>query len=283
MELEIIPLQGPFGAEVRGLDLAQPISGDAAEALRRAWARHKVLLFRGQTIDVEAQRRAVGVFGTIQAPRSRAGERRNPDIMYVANVMVDGQLGDLPHGDMQFHADQCYYDTVAGGALLYAIEVPATGGDTMFANAALAFAALPPALQDRLEHLRVRFAYDYRANAYHRPEAPLANVPVAEHPVVIAHPATGEPVLFVNRLMAESLVGLERAESEALLARLFDHMEKPDFVYRHVWRKGDVVLWDNLATVHARTDFDPAERRQLRRIAIAGIRPAAYRTAALAS
>jgi taurine dioxygenase len=283
MELEIIPLQGPFGAEVRGLDLSRPIAGEVADGLRRAWARHKVLLFREQSIDVEAQRRAVSVFGTIQAPRSRTGERSNPDIMYVANVVVDGQLGDLPDGDMQFHADQCYYETVAAGALLYAIEVPSAGGDTMFANAALAYAALPDTLKRRLEGLHVRFAYDYRANAYHRPEAPLANVPVAEHPAVITHPATGEPVLFVNRLMADCLVGLERAESEELLLQLFDHMERPDFIYRHVWRKGDVVLWDNLATVHARTDFDPAERRQLRRIAIAGIRPSAYRPAALAS
>ena len=93
---------------------------------------------------------------------------------------------------------------------------------------------------------------------------------------MIRHPATGRPALFVNRLMAESIVGMPRAESEALLEQLFEHMEQRDNVYEHVWRVGDALIWDNLATLHARTDFDPKERRALRRTAIRGIRPQAY-------
>jgi taurine dioxygenase len=282
MDFELRPLSEALGAEVRGLDLRQPVSPDVAAALRAAWHQFHVLLFRGQTIDIEQQRRLVGHFGELQPPRSRPGERANPDVMYVANVKVDGEMGDLPEGDMQFHADQCYYETVAGGAVLCAIEVPRRGGNTLFASTERAFATLPPELRKRLEGREIEFVYDYRQNAYRRPAETLKNAPHAIHPAVIAHPATGRPHLFVNRLMADSIVGLPRAESEALLKQLFDHMEQPDMIYEHVWQVGDVVVWDNLGTVHARTDFDPAERRLLRRMAIKGARPAAYRPAAAA-
>jgi taurine dioxygenase len=282
MKLQLRPLSEALGAEVLGLDLRAPLGPETAAELRAAWHRFHVLLLRGQDIDIDQQRRFVGCFGELQPPRSRSGERANPDVMYVANVTVDGEMGDLPEGDMQFHADQCYYETVAGGAVLYAIEVPSRGGNTLFASTGRAYATLPPDLRARIEGREVEFVYDYRRNAYHRPTAALENAPRAVHPAVIAHPATGRPHLFVNRLMADRVVGLPRAESEALLQRLFDHMEQPDMIYEQVWRPGDVVVWDNLGTVHARTDFDPAERRLLRRMAIKGVRPGPYRPAAAA-
>jgi taurine dioxygenase len=96
------------------------------------------------------------------------------------------------------------------------------------------------------------------------------------HPVVIRHPATGRPALFVNRLMTDSIAGMPRAESDALLEQLFQYVEEPDNIYEHAWRVGDALIWDNLATLHARTDFDPKERRALRRTAIRGVRPQAY-------
>lgn len=277
MSFELAPFKGAVGAEVRGLDLRDPLPDETAAALRAAWHRHHVLLLRGQTIDVEQQRRFVRCFGELQPPRSRPGERANPDVMYVANVKIDGEMGDLPEGDMQFHADQCYYETVAGGAVLYAIEVPKSGGHTMFGSTAGAYKTLQPDLRRRVEGLDVEFVYDYRQSAYHRPTETLKNAPRAIHPAVIAHPVTGEPLLFVNRLMADRIVGMPRAESDALLQILFDHMERRELVYEHVWRVGDVVVWDNLGTIHARTDFDPAERRLLRRMAIKGVRPVAYR------
>jgi taurine dioxygenase len=282
MDFELIPIGEALGAEVRGLDLRQPIPADRAAELRAAWHRFGVLVCRGQDIDIDQQRRFVACFGEIQPPRSRPGMRANPDIMYVANVKVDGEMGDLPEGDMQFHADQCYYETVAGGAVLYAIDVPSRGGNTMFASTGRAYAALPQDLRARIDGREIEFVYDYRQNAYRRPTATLENAPRAVHPAVIAHPATGRPHLFVNRLMADRVVGLPRAESEALLQQLFDHVEQRAFVYEHVWRRGDVVVWDNLATLHARTDFDPSERRLLRRVAIKGRRPEAYRASAAA-
>jgi taurine dioxygenase len=278
MSLNFARLSDALGAEVRGIDLRAPVSGPVAAELRAAWHQFHVLLFRDQTIEIEDQRRLVGCFGELQPPRSRPGERANPDIMYVANVVVDGAMGDLPEGDMQFHADQCYYEVVAGGAVLFAIEVPRRGGNTLFGSTGRAYRTLPEALRSRIEGRDVEFVYDYRQNAYRRPAETLANAPRAVHPAVIAHPATGKPHLFVNRLMADSIVGLPRAESDALLQQLFDHLEIRENIYEHAWRPGDVIVWDNLGTVHARTDFDPAERRVLRRMAIKGARPAAYRS-----
>jgi len=283
MDLDLRSLSDAVGAEVRGLDLREPIAPETAAALRAAWHKHHVLLIRGQSIDVEQQRRFVRCFGELQPPRSRPGERANPDVMYVANVRVEGEMGDLPEGDMQFHADQCYYETVAGGAVLYAIEVPKTGGNTLFGGTERAYRALPPELKARIDGREVEFIYDYRQNAYHRPAETLKNAPRAVHPAVIAHPATGAPQLFVNRLMADNIVGMPRAESDALLDRLFRHMEQREMIYEHVWRVGDVIVWDNFGTVHARTDFDPAERRLLRRMAIKGALPRAYNAAAAAA
>lgn len=281
MPIQVRPLQAALGAEIVDLDLYQPIDAVTAREIKAAWLKHQVLLFRGQEIGIEEQRRLVACFGELQPPRSRI-PRVNPDILYVANVSVDGDRGELPEGDMQFHADQCYYETPTAGAILYAIEVPRAGGNTLFANMYKAYDTLSPALRARLEGLDILFAYDYEKNAYRRGEV-HEQAPRCTHPAVIRHPETKRPVLFVNRLMAERLVGLPQTESDALLGKLFDHIERPDMIYEHVWRKGDVLVWDNFSTLHARTDFDPAERRVLRRMAIRGTRPVRYRQEAEAT
>ena len=195
--------------------------------------------------------------------------------MFVANVTVDGERGDLPEGEMQFHADQCYYETPTKGAVLYALEIPSQGGNTLFSSTYRAYESLPRELKDRIAGLQALFTYDAYGNPYKRAQI-SEDSPRFVHPIVIRHPATGRPALFVNRLMTDSIVGMPRAESDALLERLFQYIEQPDNVYEHVWRVGDALIWDNLATLHARTDFDPKERRALRRTAIRGVRPQAY-------
>ena len=197
--------------------------------------------------------------------------------MYVANVTVDGEKGDLPEGEMQFHADQCYYELPTKGAVLYALEIPSKGGNTLFASTYRAYETLPRELKERIAGREAVFTYDAYGNPYKRKALDLSKVPHFVHPIVIAHPATRRPALFVNRLMTDSIVGMSREESEPLLERLFrEHLEQRDNVYEHVWQVGDVLIWDNLSTVHARTDFDPKERRALRRTAIRGVRPQAY-------
>jgi alpha-ketoglutarate-dependent taurine dioxygenase len=275
MPVHVRPLTPVLGGEIVDLDLRQPISAETAREIRAAWLRYQVLVFRGQDIGIDDQRRLVACFGELQGPRSKL-PRLNPDILYVANVSVDGERGELPEGDMQFHADQCYYETPTGGAVLYAIEIPRTGGNTLFASMYAAYETLPPGLRARLAERDVLFAYDYEKNAYKRARLD-ERAPRFAHPAIIAHPKTQRPVLFVNRLMAESVVGLPAGESEALLGELFAHIENPAHIYEHVWRKGDVVVWDNFSVLHARTDFDPAERRILRRMAIRGSRPHRFR------
>lgn len=270
-----------LGAEILDVDLSKPLDEATARELRDVWHRHQVIVFRDQDITADDQRRLVSYLGTLQPPRSKL-ERKDADILYVANVLVGDEKGVLPDGEMQFHADQCYYESPARGAVLYALEVPSKGGDTCFADMYGAYEDLAPDLKERLEGLDVFFVYDYESNVYRRgPVGP--NAPRFTHPAVIKHPDTGRPLLFVNRLMSDHIVGLPKDESDALLLKLFDHVERPDRVYAHHWRKGDVVVWDNFATLHARTDFDPAERRILRRMAIGGVRPEPYREQRMAS
>jgi taurine dioxygenase len=276
MTLDIRPFSAPLGAEIHGIDLRAAVDETTAREIREAWERYHVLLFRDQQIDVNDQRRFVGIFGEIQPPRARVNERLHPDIMYVANVTVDGEKGDLPDGEMQFHADQCYFELPTKGAVLYALEIPSVGGNTLFASTHLAYDGLPRELKQRIAGREAVFTYDAYGNPYKRKALDLSTTPHFAHPMVIAHPATSRPALFVNRLMSDSIVGMAREESEPLLAQLFQHLERRENIYEHVWRPGDVLIWDNLSTVHARTDFDPKERRALRRTAIKGVRPQAY-------
>jgi len=158
-------------------------------------------------------------------------------------------------------------------SMLYAIEVPRNGGNTLFANAYAAYATLPDAIKRRIEGRRALNAYDYRAAATKRGDRIAEGAPSYAHPVVRTHPATGRKALYVNRLMTRRIEGLPPRESEELLALLFDHQERREFVYEHVWRPGDLLMWDNRCTLHARTDFSTDERRLLRRVTILGEKP----------
>jgi len=281
MAIEVHPLSPVLGGEILNVDLSRPITPELAREIRMLWLRHQVIVFRDQSIDIDAQRRLVQCLGELQPPRSKL-PRLNPDILYVANVSVDGDRGELPEGDMQFHADQCYYETPTAGAVLYAIEIPRAGGNTLFANMYKAYDTLAPALRARLQGREILFAYDYEKNAYKRARLD-EHAPRCAHPALIQHPETKRPVLFVNRLMADHFVGLPINESEALLEQVFSHIERPEHIYEHEWRVGDVLVWDNFSTLHARTDFDPAERRVLRRMAIRGTRPHTLQPASVAA
>ena len=283
MTIDLVPLSPSVGAEIRGLDLARDLDAATFDQIRAAWAVHKVLLIRGQTIDADQQLRFARRFGEIQVVRSAThilGEQQA--IMHVANREVAGKPGILPDGEMQFHTDQCYYERPSRLTMLYAMEIPKQGGNTLFLNAAAAFAALPATRQADLAKLQVHQVYDYDGSPTIKSGDVRADAPHFIHPLVIRHPETGAPVLYANRLMSERIVGLDGAESDRLLAELFDHMEQRRFIYEHVWRVGDLLFWDNLAVMHARTDFDPAEARILRRVTVAGARPepAALGTAA---
>jgi taurine dioxygenase len=171
---------------------------------------------------------------------------------------------------MQFHSDQCYQERPAMGTMLYAIEIPAEGGNTLFANCYQAYETLPDDVKRRIEGLKALHVYDYNLAPTHRSRVIADESPKWVHPMVRIHPATGRRALYVNRLMTARIEGLPQKQSDELLEMLFDHMEQPQFIYEHVWRPGDVVMWDNRCALHARTSFDPSETRLLRRITLKG-------------
>lgn len=274
MSIRVTSLSEALGAEINGVDLGRELGPDEFEAVNRAWLRHKVILFRGQDLGEDDQLHFAAMFGELQAVRSAThliGE--NQFVMHVANRPVDGKPGILPKGEMQFHADQCYYECPCRATLLHAMEVPRRGGHTLFLDTGKAYAALPDGEKARLDAWRVLNVYDYGGNPTVKGDGVDPEAPRFVHPLVVQHPVTGERLLYANRLMSDRIEGLEEDESDRVLARLFDHAEQPRFIYEHVWTPGDLVMWDNLAVMHARTDFDPTGHRVLRRVAVKGPRP----------
>ena len=275
MTFQTRPLSAALGAEIIGIDLSQAISDDVMTQIRLAWHRYSLLLFRGQSVTADDQKRFTRFFGEFQTPH--AGAQMGNETLIIGNVTVNGVAGELPLGEMQFHQDRAYSANPTLVSILYAIEVPPVGGNTKWASMYRAFTMLGPDVQARIVDLDVRFTFDY--NDYTAPRATdWDDAPHFVHPLVITHPETGRPALFCNRLMAEGIVGLPPADGRRLIDELCAAVEVPENVYEHVWRVGDVLMWDNLATAHARTDFDPNERRQLRRTTVKAPTPAAYRT-----
>lgn len=279
-DIEIHPLSDALGAEIRGLDLTREIDDATFAVVDQAWRDHLILLFRGQDLSEDDQVRFARRFGALQgrprpaSMRAESGEVRHPEIMLVSNIRKDGKLiGSLPDGEMQFHSDMCYIEKPAKGTFLYAIEIPSEGGDTLFLNTYKAYESLPANIKARIDGAKALNVFLYGSTSREGNKPDFSVHPNYVHPMVRTHPDTGRKALFVNRLMTWSIEGMDEAESTMLLDRLFDHMEQPQFIYDHKWRVGDLLLWDNRCTLHARTDFSDQERRLLRRVVIQGDKP----------
>ncbi|HUZ74315.1 MAG TPA: TauD/TfdA family dioxygenase [Stellaceae bacterium] len=275
--MEIRPLSPAIGVEIMGVDLAAPIDDADFARIRRAWEENCIALFRGQHLDEDQQVNFAARFGPLGRVVNESDPLKlghNPAVLYVSNVRVDGKLtGILPDGEMFFHSDTCYLERPAMASMLYAMEIPSRGGNTLYANGFRAYEALPEEMKRRLGACRALNVYDYAGNPTHRAASLPADVKQYAHPVFRTHPPTGRKSLYVNRLMTWSVLDLEPTDSAATLEFLFDHQERPEFVYEHEWRPGDVVLWDNRSCLHARSDFDPNERRRLRRVTMLGEKP----------
>jgi taurine dioxygenase len=268
------PLSSALGAEILGLDLRRALDDDTFAAIRDAWHRSLVILIRDQELSEEDEVRFAERFGPLARVHTSEFTRGNPAVMLISNIREDGKpIGALPDGEMQFHTDQCHQERPAMASMLYAIEVPSAGGNTLFANGYAAYATLPEAIKRRIEGRKALNAYDYHTAAMKRGTQLAAGVPCYAHPVVRTHPATGRKALYVNRLMTVRIEGVPAPESDELLAFLFDHQERREFVYEHVWRCADLLMWDNRCALHARTDFSPHERRLMRRVTILGEKP----------
>ena len=275
--MEIRPLSPAIGVEIVGVDLGAPLYDADFACIRRAWEENCIALFRGQRLEEQEQADFAARFGPLGGVVNESDPMKrgwHPSVLYVSNIRVDGKLtGILPDGEMFFHSDTCYLERPAMASMLYAMEIPSHGGNTLYANGFRAYAALPEEMKHRLRDRRALNIYDYAGNPTHRAASLPADVKQFAHPVFRTHPPTGRKSLYVNRLMTWSILDLAPADSAATLEFLFDHQERPEFVYEHQWRPGDVILWDNRSCLHARSDFDPNERRRLRRVTVLGEKP----------
>jgi taurine dioxygenase len=278
--VEVTPLAAACGAEIKGVDLTVPLPSAAVAAIREAWHRHLVLVFRGQRLSQDDQLRFASYFGELgdrkKAPeqlRSRAeGSQQNDQkILLVSNIKADGKpIGAFGEGEFWFHIDGGYTPRPYRYTFLYAIELPSRGGHTMFSNMYRAYEAVPAALKEKLKGCKALHIHEYNRAKQASSSGDLTGIPHHFHPVFITHPDTGRKTLFVDRLMTTRVDGLSVEESSAILEQLYDIGERREFVYEHVWRLSDFVMWDNRCTIHARTDFPKDERRLLRRCTVEG-------------
>ena len=280
-DVEVRPLSPHCGAEIVGVDLSRELSLPVVDKIRRAWLEHLVIVFRDQTITQEQQLRFAAHFGELgrrkQAPAALAARiegvyQTDQRVLLVSNIKEDGKpVGAFGDGDMWFHIDSGYAEKPYNYTFLYGVELPKIGGNTQFCNMYEAYEALPAALQQQLAGRKALHIHEYKRAERVELKDDLSGSPHYFHPVFATHPQTGRKSLFVDRLMTRRIEGVSAAESEAILEQLYAIGERPEFMYEHVWRLGDVVAWDNRCTIHARTWFDPAERRLLRRCAVEGL------------
>ena len=282
--LGVTPTGGGVGAEITGVDLRR-LDNDTFAAIRRAFVENSVLLFRGQRLsddDLIAFSRRLGALDW--APVQENGRRfveGKPEIYVVSNVVEKGvAIGSLGAGEAVWHTDMSYLDDPPMASMLYAIEIPPKGGNTGFCNMYSAYEALPDALKRRVAGLCIKHDGTYNSGGYLREGVTATDdprsSPGAVHPLVCTHPESGRRCLYLGRRRNAYLLGLDLAESEALLDQLWSYATRDEFTWYNNWRPGDLVLWDNRCTMHRRDPFDPAARRIMHRTQIKGMaRPAA--------
>lgn len=272
-----MPSGAALGAEIRGVDIAAGITSENLERIRAAWSEHLVLLIREQNIrdaDLVAFSRS---FGELDPPGpnpyGKPFHEEYPELNVISNIVEGGvPRGNLGAGEAVWHADMTYVEVPPKAAVLYAIEIPAEGGDTYFANMFAAYDALPDDLRARIEGLTA--IHDASRNSAgmlrkgYEETRHVRDTPGARHPLVQTDPESGRRGLFLGRRPGSYVIGLEVTESDALLDRLWAHATEPRFTWRHRWRVGDVLMWQNRAVLHRRDAFDAASRRRLHRAQI---------------
>jgi taurine dioxygenase len=267
MAVAVRALSEALGVELCGVDLREEQPDDVKALAVAAWQEHLLVLVRDQDITIAEQSRFVSWFGPIDTNGYAAGFNAESPEMFISNTRPEGVARA---GSLLKHQDHCFFEKVLPGICLFAEEVPTSGGDTIFANSHLAFDHLPLPLRQRIGALQAVHTYDYR-NDYGTERFRIATspgAPTAVHPVVMTHPGSDRPILFVNELMTDSIVDLDPDQSEELLQSLWSYLDDPAVQYRHQWRPGDVIIWDNRCLQHGRTEFAPDARRSLRRLQV---------------
>ena len=288
MTLDIRPFDAALGAEVRGVDLALELDSTTFGAIERAWNEHSVLLFRDQDLDAVRHVAFSRRFGDLEIHvLDQYLHPEHPEILIVSNVMDGDRHVGIYDAGRYWHTDLSYMEVPSRGSLLHAVEVPhdAAGeplGDTLFASTAAAYEALSPGMKHRISGLSAEFSL---ANRHARlvadgdPGAALSDAhrkkaPPVVHKVVRTHPVTGRRSIYVNEGQTARILGLPDDEARNLLEELCAHCTRPEFVYRHRWRAGDLLIWDNIPTQHlAICDYALPQRRYMHRTTLRGTPP----------
>lgn len=276
MTIETVPLGDGFGVEIRGVDLATPMDDDTFVQVRQAFEAHGVALFRDQALDPAAHVAFAGRFGELwPMSAERFPLPDHPEVAVLSNIVVDGKpLGLQLNIGVEWHADGSANRRPGRVTSLYAVETLERGGDTLYADAASAWEAMPGDLKARAQEAQAVYNYAQfqekivrgSGEAYRKPLAPEAYQDIVR-PLVRIHPGTGRaaPIFSIEEVIR--LEGLSPCESRALLEELLDFVTQDRFVYRHVWKPGDLVLHDNRSTLHSATDYVyKAERRLMHRV-----------------
>jgi alpha-ketoglutarate-dependent 2,4-dichlorophenoxyacetate dioxygenase len=278
MTLELRALHPLFAAEASGVDLRRPLDDATVRAIDAAMARHAVLVWRGQPFSEDEQVAFARQFGPLDLGLRKArmgGHRfRYDELIDISNLTPQGEVADRGHAkivsnlaNQLWHSDSSFQQPAARYSMLSAVVVPAEGGDTEFCDLRAAYDALSDRQKDELGHLRSQhYAFHTRLwlgdTSY--TEEQLKSLPPVQWPLVRTHPGSGRKVLWVGA-HATHIVGWTLAEGRMLLAELLEHATQREFVYRHRWRVGDLVMWDNRCTLHRGRRFDLSQRRELRR------------------
>ena len=270
------PTGGALGAEIRDVDLRTIDEGDFA-VICGAWHDHLALVFRDQKLSDEELIAFSKRFGELDwAPVQESGRRfveGHPEIYVVSNVVENGvPIGSLGAGEATWHTDMSYLEVPPKASILYALEVPESGGDTYFNNMYAAYEALPKELQQRIEGLSLKHDGTYNSGGYVRQGVTAIDDPMTSpgtyHPLVCMHPETRRRALYLGRRRNAHIGGLPLAESESLLDQLWSYATREELAWGHKWRPGDLVLWDNRCTMHRRDSFDAGSRRVMHRTQI---------------
>lgn len=280
--IQIKKIGEALGAEVSGVDASKPVSADTFAAIRKAWLDNLVIRFRGQKLTDPQMLEFSRLFGELDPPGPNPYGKpflpRHPEMNVISNVKEGGvPIGGLGDGEAIWHSDMTYVDTPPSAALLYALELPAEGGDTYWANMYLAYEALPADMKKRIEGRKAIHDATYNSAGIKRKGyddvTDPRRAPGAHHGLVRRHPETGRKCLFLGRRRNSYIVGLPLEESEAMLDTLWAHATQPRFAFCQQWQVGDLMIWDNRCTLHRRDPFDPNARRVMHRTQIKGDRP----------
>ncbi len=287
MAIEVVPMPAALGAEIRGVNLAETLTTGVVAEIRAAWLEHLVLLFRGQSLSDARLLEFTSHFGDVELPPSQhlnyskgSGQKAEvpPEINVISNVKENGKpIGQLGAGEAVWHTDSAFFDVPPAGSILHALEIPPAGGNTSFLNMYAALETLPADLRGRIEGRRVKHDPSYTSTGAKRDDfdevSDVRDAPGPYHPIIRTHPETGRAALYLGRRHNSYIENFPVSESEETLDKIWAHTTKKKFVWEHVWRVGDVLMWDNRCAMHRRDAFDDGARRVMHRAQIKGDKP----------